>query len=75
LLSILGRHFPGAAEGLVVARRRDRPQGPVANQLWEYLAAQAPRLRPVISAAEPKARSLKATKVARGILKRRQRRA
>ena len=45
LRSIAGRHFPGRVEELVVARRRDRPQGPVAQRLWEYLEAQAPQLR------------------------------
>ncbi|HJS35479.1 MAG TPA: LysR family transcriptional regulator [Pseudoxanthomonas sp.] len=45
LRSIAGRHFPGRVEELVVARRRDRPQGPVAQRLWRYLEAQAPQLR------------------------------
>ena len=45
LRSIAGRHFPGRVEELVVARRRDRPQGPVAQRLWQYLEAQAPQLR------------------------------
>jgi DNA-binding transcriptional LysR family regulator len=51
LLSIVGRHFPGVTEELVAARRRDRPQGPVANQLWQYLEAQAASLRPTLKAA------------------------
>src|SRR5690606_39145646 len=42
LLSIAGRHFPGVVEELVAARRRDRPHGPVAEQLWTFLADQAP---------------------------------
>jgi DNA-binding transcriptional LysR family regulator len=50
LLSIVGRHFPGVTEELVAARRRDRPQGPVANQLWQYLEAQAASLRPTLKA-------------------------
>ncbi len=44
LLSIAGRHLPGVVEDLVAARRRDRPQGPVANRLWAYLAGSAPLL-------------------------------
>ncbi|WNG44732.1 LysR family transcriptional regulator [Archangium minus] len=46
LLSITGRHFPGVIEELVAARRRDRPHGPVANRLWDFLARHAPVLRP-----------------------------
>jgi DNA-binding transcriptional LysR family regulator len=46
LLSIAGRHFPGVVEELVAARRRDRPHGPVAEQLWTFLADQAPVLPP-----------------------------
>lgn len=45
---ITGRHFPGVTEELVVARRRDRPHGPVANRLWEYLEGKAPDLKPLI---------------------------
>ncbi|MGM3278166.1 LysR family transcriptional regulator [Ralstonia sp. 24A2] len=48
LQSIAGRHFPGTVEDLVVARRRDRPHGPVANRLWEFLAQQAPVLKPTL---------------------------
>jgi len=44
LLPIVGRYFPGVTEELVAARRRDRPHGPVANQLWEQLQAKAPDL-------------------------------
>jgi len=36
LLSIAGRHFPGIVEELSAARRRDRPHGPVADQLWVF---------------------------------------
>lgn len=50
LLSIAGRHFPGAVEALVAARRRDRPQGPVAQRLWTHLQAQAPSLRSALNA-------------------------
>jgi DNA-binding transcriptional LysR family regulator len=44
LLSIAGRHFPGVTEDLAAARRRDRPHGPVANRLWDFLADHAPVL-------------------------------
>jgi DNA-binding transcriptional LysR family regulator len=45
LLSIAGRHLPGRVEELVAARRRDRPHGPVAEQLWAHLDKEARRLR------------------------------
>ena len=48
LLSLAGRHFPGVVEELSAARRRDRPHGPVAEQLWEFLAGSAPLLRPAL---------------------------
>ncbi|QSQ25783.1 LysR family transcriptional regulator [Pyxidicoccus parkwayensis] len=48
LLSIAGRHFPGVIEELVAARRRDRPHGPVASRLWDFLARNAPVLRPAL---------------------------
>lgn len=44
LLSIAGRHFPGMIQELAVARRRDRPHGPVASRLWDFLAGHAPVL-------------------------------
>ncbi|WP_028935045.1 LysR family transcriptional regulator [Pseudonocardia spinosispora] len=50
LLSITGRHFPGVVEELVAARRRDRPHGPVASRLWDFLARNSPVLDPVRSA-------------------------
>ncbi|TQM36606.1 LysR family transcriptional regulator [Pseudonocardia cypriaca] len=46
LLSVAGRHFPGVVEDLAAARRRDRPHGPVADQLWDFLAGEAPVLQP-----------------------------
>lgn len=46
LLSLAGRYLPGRIEELCVARRRDRPQGPVAERLWCYLAENAARLKP-----------------------------
>jgi DNA-binding transcriptional LysR family regulator len=48
LLSIAGRHFPGVVEELSAARRRDRPQGPVADQLWQFLGQHAPVLGPTL---------------------------
>ncbi len=42
LLSIAGRHFPGNDVALVAARRRDRPHGPVANRLWDYITRHLP---------------------------------
>lgn len=65
LLPIVGRHFPGVTEELVAARRRDRPQGPVANQLWRYLEAQAASLRSVLSATKASARRATASRPAK----------
>jgi hypothetical protein len=45
LHSIAGRHLPGCVEELVVARRRDRPDGPVASRLWNHVQQEAPALR------------------------------
>ena len=56
LLSIAGKHFPGVVEDLVVARRCDRPHGPVATRLWEFLQGHAPVLSPKL-AAIPRART------------------
>jgi DNA-binding transcriptional LysR family regulator len=39
LQSIAGRYLPGSVEELVAARRSDRPHGPVANRLWDYINA------------------------------------
>jgi hypothetical protein len=33
---------------LAVARRRDQPHGPVATRLWDFLAQQAPVLKPAL---------------------------
>jgi DNA-binding transcriptional LysR family regulator len=43
LLSIAGRYLPGSVEELVAARRSDRPHGPVAQQLWEFLSSSRSR--------------------------------
>ncbi|TIT64690.1 MAG: LysR family transcriptional regulator [Mesorhizobium sp.] len=45
LLSIAGSRLPGRTDDLVVARRRDRPHGPVANRLWNHIQQEAPALR------------------------------
>jgi DNA-binding transcriptional LysR family regulator len=44
LLSIKGRHFPGGETDIVAARLRNKPHGPVAGRLWQYIAEQAPDL-------------------------------
>lgn len=59
LLSIAGRHLPGGTEELVVARRGDRPQGPVANRLWEYIRQNASQLDQKSGAAVPSRRASK----------------
>ncbi|WAS95879.1 LysR family transcriptional regulator [Nannocystis punicea] len=45
LLCLSGQHFPGLVEDLVAARCSDRPHGPVATRLWQYLQEQAPQFR------------------------------
>jgi DNA-binding transcriptional LysR family regulator len=44
LISIKGRHFPGGETDIVAARLRNKPHGPVAGRLWQYIAEQAPDL-------------------------------
>jgi len=39
LVSIAGRYLPGSVQELVAARRSDRPHGPVAQELWEFLSS------------------------------------
>lgn len=53
LVSLAGRHFPVRTEQLVAARRRDRPHGPIAEQLWACLRAQAPALRASLRRPSP----------------------
>ena len=53
---LTGRHLPGKTEELAVARRRDRPHGPVANRLWDYLQRHAPKLREALGGESPKTR-------------------
>lgn len=64
LLSIAGRHFPGVVEDLVAARRRDRPHGPVASRMWDFLAANAPVLERSLGRM-PRSASSRAPGVAR----------
>ncbi|HEV2673036.1 MAG TPA: LysR family transcriptional regulator [Aliidongia sp.] len=45
LQSIASRHLPGQTQELVVARRRDRPHGPIANRLWDHIQQEAASLR------------------------------
>jgi DNA-binding transcriptional LysR family regulator len=56
LLSIAGKHLPGVVEDLVAARLRDRPHGPVAGLLWEFLEREAPLLAPALGRV-PRARA------------------
>ena len=56
LLSIAGQHFPGVVEDLVVARRRDKPQGPIATRLWEFLGRQKRLLAPATGRVLPAAK-------------------
>ncbi len=49
LRSIAGRHLPGRIEELVVARRRDRPHGPISNRLWDHIQREAPSLRQALT--------------------------
>lgn len=44
LLSIAGKHFRSNEIPLVAARRRDRPHGPVAEKLWQFVARRAKAL-------------------------------
>ena len=48
LLSIAGRHLRGGSGEIVAARRRDRPQGPIAELLWQFIGDQASALATAI---------------------------
>jgi DNA-binding transcriptional LysR family regulator len=63
LISFAGRYFPGISEDLVVARRADRPHGPIATRLWSYLQEQSPVVREQIQSA--RARKVRSKKTAR----------
>jgi DNA-binding transcriptional LysR family regulator len=41
LLPITGKYFKGGRAELVAARRRDKPHGPVADKLWDFIGEQA----------------------------------
>jgi DNA-binding transcriptional LysR family regulator len=49
LLSITGKHFPGAHAELVAARLRDAPHGLIASRLWQYIADEAAKMIPKAS--------------------------
>jgi DNA-binding transcriptional LysR family regulator len=53
LVSIRGRHFPGGQTDIVAARLRNKPHGPIASRLWQYIAEQAPALRVTKALAGP----------------------
>ncbi len=38
LISIAGKYLRGGSGEVVAARRRDKPQGPIADRLWHYIA-------------------------------------
>ena len=46
LIPIAGQLFKGGRIELVAARRRDRPHGPVAMRLWQFIADQAASMVP-----------------------------
>ncbi len=48
LISIAGKHLRGGSGEIVAARRRDRPHGPVAYRLWQYIEEHAPALEATI---------------------------
>ncbi|RVB60751.1 hypothetical protein EN906_29365, partial [Mesorhizobium sp. M7A.F.Ca.CA.004.06.1.1] len=45
--------LPGRTDELVVARRRDRPHGPIANRLWDHIQQEAPTLRRALEPTGP----------------------
>ena len=49
LLPITGRYLKGGQVELVAARRRDRPHGPIANRLWQFIADQAAKMIPAVN--------------------------
>lgn len=52
LLSIVGKYLRGGTGEIVAARRRDRPHGPVANQLWHFIGQQASAVRTLVTNRE-----------------------
>lgn len=51
LISIAGPHLAGGYAKLVVARRRDRPHGPVARSLWRFMRTETKVIREVTNSA------------------------
>ncbi|HEV2551179.1 MAG TPA: LysR family transcriptional regulator [Stellaceae bacterium] len=49
LRSIAGKYLRGGTGEVVAARRRDRPHGPVANRLWQFIGQHAAALRKAIA--------------------------
>src|SRR6266436_4410655 len=49
LINITGRHLRGGQADIVAARRREAPDGPIANRLWSYIEEQAPAFVEAIS--------------------------
>jgi DNA-binding transcriptional LysR family regulator len=56
LLAISGKHFPVSSANIVAARRRDRPKGPVARQLWQFIEEQAASVRRSVSPGRSRSR-------------------
>ena len=48
LLSIAGNRLRGGIAEIVAARRSDRPHGPVASRLWQYIEGEAPAIRAAV---------------------------
>jgi hypothetical protein len=72
LVSVAGKHFPGAAAEIVAARRRDIPHGPIANRLWRYIEEQASELKAAAELGQSiRSRSAKQRLVAPAARKRR----
>jgi DNA-binding transcriptional LysR family regulator len=55
LIDFTNAHFRGGRIELVACRRRDRPHGPAASRLWDYIAGQARTLSSA-AALKPKKR-------------------
>jgi DNA-binding transcriptional LysR family regulator len=62
LLSIAGRHLQGGSGTLVAARHRDKPHGPVAQRLWQFIGEEAPALAAAMPEPAPRARQAEAAR-------------
>jgi DNA-binding transcriptional LysR family regulator len=49
LISIAGKHLRGGSGDVVAARRRDRPHGPVASRLWQFIGKEGGALRAALN--------------------------